>query len=286
MFHTAVYSASAATAGATNFDFSAVTDSVFVPRNSHLMFTVPMKLGKIMVVGANPIRGRFQVPTWNAVTEFDILNVNRSATVPSNPQYDDYLAYPPDIPLNEEFQVQVSNNLGAATEQETAILQLMSADWSPIIPRGGAGFLPFVLIQATFTVTPTVNAWSGPQTITLVSNLRNGVYSVVGATLQGTNSAAFRFFFPTQRPYAGKFFRPGGPVQNAIGDTLSNQRTPAMVELGEWGRFHSLELPQVEVFGLTASSTTYRLFFWCVYLGTDQNQLYSWAAQGSTQQTM
>lgn len=282
MYHTAVYNASAAVALAANTDFVAAVDSVFTQRNNHLTFTVPLKLARTFGVGASLTQGRYQCPTWNAVGEFDIFNVNRSATVPTNPQFDDYMDMQPPLPLNEEFQVQFTNNLGSSTEVESAVLQILSGDWTPQLPQGQMR----IRVQAKFTVTPTALAWSGPQVLSLISNLRNGVYSVVGMQIQGANALAGRVIFPTQKPYMGRFLRPGVPVQAAIGNQLPQQVGKMWTDLGELGRFHTFELPQVEVYGLTASSTTYLVFFDCVYLGTDLSLLTSWAAGGSTQSTM
>jgi hypothetical protein len=282
MYHTAVYQAAAAGAGLSNVDFAAAVDSVFTQRNSHYTFTVPLKLARTFPVGLSLTIGRYQCPTWNAIGEFDILNVARSAAVPTNPSFDDYLDYPPDLPVNEEFQVQFSNNLGAATEVESAALQIISKDWSPQLPRG----LFRMVAKATFTLNPTANVWSGPQVIALSSNLRNGVYSVVGMQIQGSGILAGRLVFPTQRAYMGRFFRPGNIAQAAVGNQIPQRQGRSWADLGECGRFHTFELPQVEVFGLTAGSITYAVFLDLIYLGTDLSLLTSWAAGGSDQSTI
>ena len=281
-YHTAVYNAAAAAAGATNVDFTAAVDAILTQRNGHYTFTIPFRLGKACPVGVSITRGRFVSPTWNAVGETCIFTANRAATVPSNPQYDDWMPMPPPVPLNEEFQVQLSNNLGAATEVESVILQLLANDWSPQLTPGQ---LP-IIVRATFTQTPTANAWSALQALTLSQGLRNGVYSVIGCVVQGTNALAYRIVFPTQRMYAGKPIRPGGPVQNAVGDVLGMQRHPWVFDMGEMGRFHTFELPQIELFGLTAGAITYQVFLFCTYLGTDIGLLTNWAAGGSPQSTM
>lgn len=263
------YNLTAAAAGATNTDMVAAVDADFSQRSSHYIFTEPYKLLGVSAVGVSVTRGRFQVPTWNAIGEFAIFNANRALQPPSNPQTDWYIDYPPPVPLNEEFQVQLSNNLGAGTEIENAAIWLATDDWNSNVPRGR---LP-ILVRATATITPTLNAWSGPSAITLSQSLRGGVYAVIGATLQGTNSSFFRIIFPRYRLYHGRKLRPGGHIQTAVGDVVSNQPYPPYQFLGEWGRFHTFELPQVEVFGTAAVATTYQGFFWLVYLGEEISQL-------------
>lgn len=263
MFGLVVYNAPAAGVNAVNTDLTAATDASFSQRNGHYTFSEPYRLGGVMPVGASITRGRFQAPTWNALGEWNIFSANRALTPPSNPQWDLYLAAPPPLPMQEEFQVQLSNNLGAATEIENAGLLLLTPDWTPNLPRGVMTFLA----RASFTVTPTLNAWSGPQQITLSANLRGGVYAVVGATCQGANAAFFRLVFPRIKAYSGRFLRPGGPISTAVGDFLPNQVKPWQLQMGEWSRFYTFELPQCEVFGTAAVGTTYQLFLWLVYMG-------------------
>jgi hypothetical protein len=263
------YNLSAAAAGASNSDMTAVSDPDFSQRNSHYIFTENYNLLGISLVGASVTRGRFQVPTWNAIGEFNIFNANRSLQPPSNCQVDWYGAYPVPIPLNEEFQVQASNNLGMGTEIENAPFIIVTTDWSMNIPRGR---MP-ILVRCSFTVTPTANVWSGGQNITLSQSLRGGVYAVVGATVQGSNAVAFRIIFPRYKLYQGRKLRPGFLTQNAVGDVVNNQMNPWIFAMGEWGRFHTFELPQIEVLGTAANSTTYQAFLWLVYLGEDVSLL-------------
>jgi len=263
------YNLTAAAAGATNSDMTAVADPDFSRRNSHYIFTEPYKLLGLALVGASVIRGRYQVPTWNAIGECTIFNANRALQPPANPQIDLYYEQPPDVPLNEEFQVQASNNLAMGTEQENAILWLGTSDWTMNLPRGRLA----LLVRATVTITPTINVWSGVNDLTLSQSLRGGVYAVCHATMQGTNAAAFRIIFPRFRLYHGRKLRPGGLIQNAVGDALNNQFYPPYCSFGEWGRFHTFELPQIEVLGTTAGAITYQVFLWLVYLGEDLSLL-------------
>lgn len=266
------YNVAAAAAGASNVDLTAATDADFSQRNGHYIFTESYRLAAAIPVGASLTKGRYQVPTWNAVGQFDIFNVNRNLNPPSNTQFDSYLHYPVKVPTNEEFQVQLSNNLGASTEIENCALLLITDDWSQQQQQSSM-VPPMLVVDATFTVTPTLNAWSGPQALTFTQSLRGGVYSVAGAQLQGGNSAFFRLIFPRMRMYNGRKLRPGFAVQNAVGNVPSDIIRPWMIGLGEWGQFHTFEPVQCEVFGTAAASTTYTLFLWLVWLGP-QSSLY------------
>lgn len=268
-FHTLVYNAPAAGVSAANLDMAAATEADFSQRNNHYVFTEQYLIRALALVGASVTRGRIQVPTLNAIGEFVIFNANRALQPPSNAQWDWWYYVPIPVPMNEEFQVQTSNNLGAATEIENVVIQLTTTDWSANLPQGRTPFL----IRASFTVTPTLNAWSGPQALTFAQSLRGGTYAVVGAVCQGSNSVAFRLVFPRYRVQHGRKLRPGSLIQTAVGDVVSNQVDPWAMAWGEWGRFHTFEPLQCEVFGTAAVGTTYQLFLWLVFMGEDQGQL-------------
>jgi hypothetical protein len=268
-FQTLVYNATAAAVNAVNTDLVAAVDPDFSQRNSHYILTEQYRLLSTAMIGASVTRGRLQIPHINAIGEFVLFNANRSLQVPSNPQWDWNLGRLPPLPQNEELQVQVSNNLGAATEIENVVLQLVTDDWTQNIPPGQL----LIPVRVSFTVTPTLNAWSGPQILTFSQSLRGGVYVVVGGVLQGTNAIAWRVIFPRFRLYHGRKLRPGALIQTAIGDVVTTQPDPYMLAWGEWGRFHTFEPPTIEVFGTVAGSITYQGFLWLVYLGEDISQL-------------
>jgi len=280
MFHTLVYNAAAAGAGASNVDFAAASDTEVTQRNGHYTFSEPYRLAAVTLVGPSVTRGRFQVPHWNALAEFQIFSANRAATPPSNPQWDLYTAYPIPIPLEEEFQVQASNNAGAP-EAENAVLQIVTDDWNLNLPPPDAqNPFPFVA-RASFTVTPIVGSWSGGQVLAFSQSLRGGVYAICGAALQGADSAAFRIIFPRNKMYRGRRLRPGGLVQTAVGDTINNQLVPWQFGWGLWGMFHTFELPVIEVFGTTAAAITYQAFLWMIYLGQDKGILDAFVRSGT-----
>ena len=183
----------------------------------------------------------------------------------------------PELPLEEEIQVQASNNLGAATEQESCILQLAPDSWTGNLERGEMA----MMIRATATITPTLNAWSGPNAITLSQSLQGGSYAIVGTIVQGTNAVAYRWIFPRNRMYKGRRLRPGGLTQTALGDVTANQPYPWLFHWGTQGAFHTFELPQIEVFGTLAGAITYQIFIAIVRLGDGVAGLERYVAGGS-----
>src|SRR5271156_5299742 len=111
MYGTIAYNNPIAGVNLVNGDMTALADNDFSQRNGHYIFTERYRLAMAALQGVSVTRGRVQVPTWNAIGEFNIFNANRAITAPSNPQWDTYFNSPPEIPQNEEFQVQSSNNL-------------------------------------------------------------------------------------------------------------------------------------------------------------------------------
>lgn len=276
MYHTLVYNAAAAGVNAVNTDLVAPTDTVFTTRNNHYIFTDQIKLLAAAMVGASVTRGRMQSPTLNALTEFVLFNANRALQPLSNPQWDYYFPYPLNLPTNEEIQVQISNNLGAATEIENAVLQVATPGWTRNIPSQG---VPYMLRLSTASITPTLNAWSGSQALTFSQAPRGGVWSVVGGVVQGSNAVAWRLIFPRQRAYNGRLWRPGGLTQNAIGDVVPQWPEFGWSVWGELGRFHTFEQPSIEVFGTAAVATVYQVFLIAYFLGGTERDLDAWASQ-------
>lgn len=269
MYGTLVYSDSAAAAGATNDDQSAAVDPDFTRRNSHYIFTMPLSLLSVSLIGASVKFGRWQAPTWNGRGEFDIYAANRSLNPPSNPLWDYYFPAVQAIPQNQEIQLQVSNNLSTGTEQETSVVNIGTQDWSQNLPTG----LYDIMLHATVTLTPTVNAWNMNNAISFSTNPLGGVYALLGSVVVGGNAVAYRWVFPRTRLYYGVRMRPGGIVSNTYGNVPNLQLGQIFTQWGVQGFFHTFELPQLDIFGTAASSTTYDCFMYCRFLGMDLSLL-------------
>ena len=171
---------------------------------------------------------------------------------------------PMKVPLREEFQMLVTDG---ASETPDVFLWLATDDWTQNLPQGRMT----IPVRVTATITIVGHAWSALGALTFEQSLRGGVYAVVGAMFQGTHMTAFRLVFPRFRLYHGRKLRPGALAVNAIGDKEDPQMTWNRFIFGEWGRFHTFELPQLEITGNTAGSTTIEGRLWLVYLGEDDS---------------
>ena len=248
----------------TDHDMVAAVDSDFSQRNSHYIFTEKYRLMAACYLGASVTRVNVQVPTWNAISRFNLWPLNKSADVPSPPQVCWFRDMMPDIPTNEEFTVK---NTSAASEVDDLFLWLATTDWSANIPPGKL----VIPVRVTATITIVAHAWSALGALTFEQSLRGGTYAVVGAEFQGTHMTAFRVVFPKYKLYGGRKLRPGWIAQNAVGDLEEASMQINPYRLGEWGRFFTFEPPQLEIWGNTAGSTTIEGRLWLVFLG-EQDQ--------------
>lgn len=261
MFHHLVYANLAAVADA-NVDMTAAADAVFSQRNGHYIFSENYRALAAAHLAVSATDSRWNVPSINAISRHHVYPVNRSATPPSFPRISDYRDVAVNIPVNEEFAVEESNNLGAATERTTHHLWIAPPTWTRNLPQGDRR----LVLRATGAVTRTANTWSGVGAITFEQIPRGGWYCVNACFCQSANLRAFRLLFPRNQEYNGRILRPGGLVQNALGDLIKPYFDDGM---GEWGRFHTFEPPQLEVWGDAAGADAQVLMLDVTFLGTN-----------------
>lgn len=232
-----VFFNSAVAAGLTDVDITGVTDqSVTINSNSHYIPDTDWRLLAAYVLGTSVTRGKLLTPSLRAVSAPYIAPVERSATVPSLPHFAKYGDQGPILIRNEEMQVQVSNNLGAATEVESAVL---------FVDRPGTPLShgTIITVRGTCTGTGVTGAWVLTP-ITLDQTLKVGRYAVVGMSVVAINALAARLQLPGYVP------RPGCLTRNAIGnDDWSYWRRG---NFGSYGEFYTTAQPQLEFFSLGA----------------------------------
>src|SRR5262249_15503135 len=147
--------------------------------------------------------------------------------------------------------VSISNNLGAATEQEYCFVWL--GDRMRNVPTGQV-----FTMRTTVTITTVANGWASGQ-LTFDQTLPSGRYSIVGLDVIGATLIAGRLILPgyAHRPgviagvdmgkFAGPIFRYGN--------------------MGEYGQFVNTALPQLEVFANAAGSQAIEAYLDLVKLG-------------------
>lgn len=255
-FHLLAYSVTGG-AALTDGDVTAPADQSFSRRNGHFIFSEPYNLIAAWALGATITRARLNVPTINAVARHQIWPVEVGTVVPARVYVQDMRTYPMPLPMNEEIAIEATN---AAAEQATAIMTIAPPGWNMNLPRG----LQRLTVRATGAVTLTAFTWSALGAITFAENLRGGWFSVVGMQCFCAGMLAIRLVFPRMEAYNGRILRPGVLGQNAIANAPADWQ---MGGLGEFGRFHSFEPPQIECFGNAAGAAVQEIRLDLVYLG-------------------
>lgn len=266
MFGIAVNSVAAATAGAENA-LLAVSDTDLVIQNNNFIFTQQYNLLEEMAIGASVQYGRYNIAPWNGRGRPNISAVNRNAT-PTAPAF--WHRYPGGglaLPQNMQLAALLTNNLATGTELEALLWKLASTDWTRNQPPAQYD----IILHATATVTPTVNAWKLANTLTFDQAPVGGSYVVRGCYVIGANSIAYRIRFPMRRIYNGTGLHPGGIVFGAYGSLPALFGSEDYLREGVFGFFSSYQVPTLDLYGAAATSTTYDVFLLCGYLGTDTN---------------
>jgi hypothetical protein len=260
-FHLAAYSESLGSV--TDSDVDAVDDGVLQRRNSHLIFSEPYNLIAAYAGGSTLTRLNFTNSSLVVYGLPNIWPIEQADTVSANPPLYDLRDMPMRLPENEELTIAATTN-AAGPIQTDVLLWLAAPTWTRNKPRGMAQ------LQARATVTTTgggTGAWSNAVAITMQRDLMGGVYAVVGAHCFLAACQAFRLLFPRQRLTGGRQLRPGGLAQQAIANA---PRVGFNSDLGEWGRFHTFELPSVQTYNV-AGAAEVRLDL--VYLGQSESLL-------------
>ena len=249
-----------------NSDMNAAADAVYGVRNNHLIITDPMNLIAAYPIGAQLTRARFGNAFYTQLTQTHLWPIEQSATVPDDPAVLDFRDGPMPIPINEEVTIEVTNAVAGPTAT-SAMLLLANDQWSQNWPA----YQRRVLTRATTTiVAASETTWSAEANLTFERDLLNGVYAVVGCNVVAANALFFRLRFPDQLAVNAKQNRPGGPVQDTL--ALAPWK-PLMGGLGEWGRFHTFNPPQVQVFA-DAAGGTYEVRLDLLYLGESRDLLF------------
>ncbi len=257
-------------------DLSAAIDPDFTQRNLHYTFTEPYDLLQAFLAGDDITNARILVPSWNAIGEFQLFPPNAVAadTILPNGSHIWFGDMRPEIPVNEEFQMQQSSS--AALAQGTHFIWIGTKDWNRNLPRGRLA----IPIRATGAVATTAFTWSATGALAFAQAMRGGVYAVVGAACQCVNALAFRLIFPRTKMYHGRKLRPGGICVNAWNDREPLLDVADRFRLGVWGYFHTFELPQLEIFGNVAGAAVQEVRLWLVYLGEDVSLLNQFTGVG------
>lgn len=245
----------------------ALADPAFVPQNSNFIFYEPYRIIGLYGHGVSLTALQLFDTTWNSLNVPQIYPVDLSLNIPANPNVLDYRQYPLDIPMNEQIQVQASNNLAMGTESEALLMWITPPSDPRTIPPPPPPYGNMGRIRALFTTTIalTANAWSPDAAVTVPNLIKGGTYCVVGCQLVAARGVAVRINFPRAPLYQGRKLFPGDLCTAAYGNVPSKLGPQAW---GPWGYFDTTEYFQMAVLAnTTVASATYTGYLDLIYMG-------------------
>lgn len=190
-------------------------------------------------------RARINTPSMRTLGLPEIYPLNGGA-VPALPlAVDDRRFDPIRLKRNDTVSVECSNG---ASLVDTAWASLGIRKRTVAVPPG-----PRTTLSGTALQTLVANNFTFA-TITFDQTPPVGNYAVIGASCVCNDAWFFRLIFPYQSNW-----RPGGMV----GATAAGWEYRQLLRHGSsgvWGLFHSVNLPQLEIFGAVAGAETPRVY--------------------------
>lgn len=239
MFMTLVYT-EVVSAGDTDNDITALADPQLTQQNNHHLPNRDTQLLAAYALGTSMTAVRIETPKLREMINPNIAPVDRAAVPPDEPNVLMFKDYELNLRAAEEIVVKASNNLGAATEQATVILWLGDSPGNPS-PS------PIYTLRCTYSITGVLNGFASGN-LTFTQTLPTGRYEVVGMHAFGTALVMARLILP------GFSHRPG--VVAGANAGLNTSRFFRNGNMGVFGEFTNVALPQLEIFTNAAGAST------------------------------
>jgi hypothetical protein len=257
---------SASVAAGTDTDLAAILDPTFTTRNNHFYFLEDYHLLAAWAGGPGVVRARLHCPTWDIFCPNEIFPTFPSAFTIWGGDIDLRTDIPLAIPKEQEFRAAVDVSGGAGGSFDSAMIWLGTPDWSRTLPRSEYVFRTRFSYNAPGGAT---TGWTGPFELTPAQILRGGVYSVIGAYIDTIGQSWFRLLFPQMPLYRGRELRPGDKSYPSTDGQPSMHQPWQGRYWGEWGRFHTFQLPKVEILNNAPSGAPVDVVLTLAYLGVD-----------------
>jgi hypothetical protein len=248
MYHTIGFTASVN--GVTNGLLTALQDDIIPRSTTSGAYILPedMMLFGAYAQGPNLLRARFASASLRQVNQPFIRPVNAVSQPPANVIMQTFLDQPWRIKANEEFNIEVTDSGGGATQVSVVLFLGPTLDQ---IPAGD-----IITARATSTSTAGVRAWT-TLNYTMDQTLPPGRFALVGSECISTTGIAHRWIVPNQ------YYRPG------MLSTTTNLLAPNWVtntrQFGVMGSFLNTVLPQVQVF-CNAADAAFELYLQLIKL--------------------
>jgi hypothetical protein len=230
-------------ADATETDLTPVTDSIMTVQNAHFLPQSDWFLQAAYFGSTGPTRARLITPSLRQITTPFVRPMNTDIVPGNLPGVADYRMNPLRLKALEEIQFMGMQTTGGAVVG----VGLAFISKAPLVPMPAGDIYT---LRGTGTTTLVAGAWS-QVTVTWQDTLPQGIFAVVGGTFIGTTCLAGRCIFEDE------VWRPGG-IGTSAGDLNTS---PIFLKggMGEWGRFNSNRMPNIE-FLANAADTAQEIY--------------------------
>lgn len=215
---------------------SAINDSILTILNNSFILPMPGDIVFAAGFGVTMTDLQINTPSFRQVGLPQIGPINAALAVPSPVNIWDLTQTPLRIPRVDTLEMDASNSGAAA-----AMVAFLGISWGRRPTPPGVVYR----LKATATITAIANTWTSGS-LTMTTNLPQGQYAVVGMTAFGTNLLGARLIFP------GASWRPGCIAINTLQGIPHGVFTGE--ELGLWGIFENVNLPNLEIFANGANT--------------------------------
>ena len=216
----------------------AVADQLLRVQNNNYVMRFNADIPFIHAMGVAMIRARAVSPSWRGITLPEIRPYDTTLTPSDDPNIADLRNRPLQVAATEELEIQVSEG-GVALDRTTVLVALQSARRSGV--RSGRVYT----LRGASTTAAVAGAWTIIN-VAFDDDLPNGLWEVVGLSVQSANAIAARLIFDNQPE------RPGFPSITALGNRPWSANHDG--SMGVLGSFQAWALPQVEVFANAADA--------------------------------
>lgn len=229
-------------ANVANTNVPPIADGIMAISNNHWLPQRDYNIVFAHIGAVTLTRARIVSPTNRQITLPFLRPIQALLLPPTNPNVADYRDNPFRVNALEELSVEGTDS--AAGPNNCTVLLGLQESYEPT-PRGN-----IFTLRGTSTTAAVANAWT-QIAMTWDDALPAGEYSVVGMSAFATNQLGARLTFENQ------VVRPGSV--GVVAEANRNHDMFLKGGLGQWGRFTSTRMPNVEVLnnGTDAVHTVY-----------------------------
>ncbi len=240
MMHLSLFHSAIASSATVLAQLTSVAEPI-IPASSSGFLVQPLnKIALACLMGTGSVRAQLQSASLRKNPYIDIVPVNRAAVGSAPVRHTDWSQAPLQLATNEELDAFASQNSGGSYAPTLGVIFCDG-------PLPDLSSKPHLTIHATSATTLTALGWTAV-TFTLDQTLDPGTYAIIGMRAFSA-TGMFARVIPNM---GANVYRPGTTcVQAYDGAEIGKARHGGW---GEWLRFATTNLPQIEMFATSADT--------------------------------